>query len=529
MFARVGETLVALLAGGAIFGSPSKLSGPLLYDDKAAVQRNPVVTGEVPLGRVWAVDFWGEHEMHTAESHKSFRPVVTLSYRLNFMLHEHDAWGYHVVNAAVHAVNCALVPPVVRAAFGWQQAGGLVPLATALLFAVHPVHPEAVQQIVGRAELLMALFFLLGFLGYASVAVGREACVRGAAPTRVGARGVAGCAVALACTLLATLSKETGVTLPLLCVGWEGLIVLRLRPAETARELVSDWRRERRLRARRQASPAEGEVEAKTEAGAKPVADATAQAETEASETKADAAAEASAEPDVAEARPEARPEGGGAPRRRAGFAAAFGRGALLGVGLGTLVVWRHRLNGGTKASISVMQNVPAFLPHRGWRAVSVCWVWAEYLWSAALPLELSPDWSYPAIPPIEDVDDVRLPLLLLFCAGWLAFWWFCLLSATAPRLLVAVVGFGLVPFVLASNLLFAVGTCKAERVLYLPSLGACMAAALALDAASRWLCGGGDGDGEAEGGGDEGGDRGGEGEECSGEGCSDEIGRAHV
>ena len=121
--AHLVETLIVVAAGAAIFGSPSRLRGPLLYDDKAAVQRNPVVSGATPLRRVWDLDFWGEHELSAAESHKSFRPVVTLSYRLNYLLHGHDSWGYHAVNAGLHALNCALVPPTVRAAFGWLGLG----------------------------------------------------------------------------------------------------------------------------------------------------------------------------------------------------------------------------------------------------------------------------------------------------------------------------------------------------------------------------------------------------------------------
>ena len=40
---------LAAAAALAIFASPARLSGPLLYDDKAAILRNPVVTGLVPL------------------------------------------------------------------------------------------------------------------------------------------------------------------------------------------------------------------------------------------------------------------------------------------------------------------------------------------------------------------------------------------------------------------------------------------------------------------------------------------------
>lgn len=180
--AHLVETIIVVVAGAAIFGSPSRLHGPLLYDDKAAVQRNPLVSGATPLHRVWDLDFWGEHELSSADSHKSFRPLVTLTYRANYLLHGHDSWGYHAVNVVLHTLNCALVPPTVRAAFGWRDPDELqmVPVAAALLFALHPVHVEAVQQIVGRAELLMALFFLLGFLGNAPHAL--EPCARTRAP-----------------------------------------------------------------------------------------------------------------------------------------------------------------------------------------------------------------------------------------------------------------------------------------------------------------------------------------------------------
>ena len=150
MLWRTVETAIVVAAASAIFGSPARLGGPLLYDDKAAVQRNPVVSGEVPLVRVWDLDFWGEHELHTVESHKSFRPVVTLTYAANYALHGHEPWGYHATNAALHALNCALTPPTVRAAFGWREPDALLPFVSALLFAVHPVHVEAVQQIVGE-------------------------------------------------------------------------------------------------------------------------------------------------------------------------------------------------------------------------------------------------------------------------------------------------------------------------------------------------------------------------------------------
>ena len=114
-----GATLAIALSLG-IYAVPSRLHGPFLYDDKAAIMRNPIVRQEVPWAEVWSRDFWGENRLDEAKSHKSWRPLVTLSYLAN---HHHgglDPFGYRVVNAGTHALVSALVVPSTRAAFGWR-------------------------------------------------------------------------------------------------------------------------------------------------------------------------------------------------------------------------------------------------------------------------------------------------------------------------------------------------------------------------------------------------------------------------
>ena len=72
--------------------------------------------------------------------------------------------------------------------------------------------------------LLQALFYLVGFLCYAHLGVGRAAATAAAPPASLTARTLAGVALALVCALAAMLCKETGVTLPLLCVAWDALV-----------------------------------------------------------------------------------------------------------------------------------------------------------------------------------------------------------------------------------------------------------------------------------------------------------------
>jgi len=51
-----------------------------------------------------------------------------------------------------------------------DRGGGssTVPMVAGLLFASHPIHTEAVAGVVGRADILACLFFLLAFLSYIS-------------------------------------------------------------------------------------------------------------------------------------------------------------------------------------------------------------------------------------------------------------------------------------------------------------------------------------------------------------------------
>lgn len=88
---------------------------------------------------------------------------------------------------------------------------------TALLFATHPIHTDAIDSIVGRAEALYALFYLLGFLAY----------VKCASPESTSWSWYVGF---VACFLLSVLSKEMGLMLLANCWAWDALYNFDLWP-----------------------------------------------------------------------------------------------------------------------------------------------------------------------------------------------------------------------------------------------------------------------------------------------------------
>ena len=107
-------------------------------------------------------DFWGTPLTHSG-SHKSYRPVCTGTFHLNYLYGELNPYGYHFVNVLLHSVTCFLFWILSLYAF---EGNLLVGSFSAFLFAVHPIHSEAVAGIVGRADVLSCCFYLLALLAY---------------------------------------------------------------------------------------------------------------------------------------------------------------------------------------------------------------------------------------------------------------------------------------------------------------------------------------------------------------------------
>ena len=100
------------------------------------------------------------------------RPVGYFSFYLNAWAGAGDPGGFRAVNIAIHAGNAALVFLLVlrllSVAPGRARPGAaslrFIPVATALLFAVHPLHTESVTYVVQRFTSLATFFYLLALL-----------------------------------------------------------------------------------------------------------------------------------------------------------------------------------------------------------------------------------------------------------------------------------------------------------------------------------------------------------------------------
>uniref|UniRef100_H2Z0F9 dolichyl-phosphate-mannose--protein mannosyltransferase n=1 Tax=Ciona savignyi TaxID=51511 RepID=H2Z0F9_CIOSA len=125
-----------------------------VFDDVSAILKNKDVLTNTSISNLFRNDFWGT-PMSEEQSHKSYRPLTVLTFRVNYIISGFNPWSYHLFNAMLHSIVSYLVFKMNNRILEML----LISFVSGLLFAVHPVHTEAVSGVVGRAELLSAFVF----------------------------------------------------------------------------------------------------------------------------------------------------------------------------------------------------------------------------------------------------------------------------------------------------------------------------------------------------------------------------------
>jgi len=185
------------------------LSNDFVYDDQYIVVHNPRITTLAKPADIWLSDWWyplqGGSESDPLRD-RLYRPLTLFSFALDYAADRlvggpggPRPFGFHLTNILLHALASLLVWHLAYRLAGNRAVAALA----AAVFAVHPVHVEAVAGIVGRAELLAAVFLLLGLLALLP------------ARRTPGPRRLLAAAGAFLCALLA---KEHAVCYPLLAL-----------------------------------------------------------------------------------------------------------------------------------------------------------------------------------------------------------------------------------------------------------------------------------------------------------------------
>jgi tetratricopeptide (TPR) repeat protein len=195
--------LLLVLALCALAPYANTLLNGFVYDDNTQVMNNPYIQNFHHLREIFTTTVWSY--IGTQGVTNYYRPMMTVGYLACYRIFGPLAYGFHLANVLLHAaVVCALFF-VAWSLLRRRDAA----FASALLFALHPIHSESVAWIAAVTDLELTFFYLLTF--YFFLAISGSTSLR---PNQA-RLGLAGSFV------LALLSKEQALTLPVLATAYE--------------------------------------------------------------------------------------------------------------------------------------------------------------------------------------------------------------------------------------------------------------------------------------------------------------------
>ncbi len=189
-WAAIAITLVATLAYA------NALANRFSLDDNAVIRTNSLVHQIAGVWQAFARSYWPP-----ASGAGQYRPLTMATFAIDWVVSGGDTVWLHAVNVCWHVAMCLLL---------WRllldltsRTGALV---GALVFAVHPVHVEAVSSLVGRSDIICAAFTIAALLAHRR----RQW-------------------LAVACYAAALCAKESGVTFLALAAASDLLLVNPVR------------------------------------------------------------------------------------------------------------------------------------------------------------------------------------------------------------------------------------------------------------------------------------------------------------
>ncbi len=184
----------------------NSVGGSFHYDDYHSIVFNPYIKnyGNIPR-------FFLNLHMSSGDPRGAggFRPVVTTSLAVNYLVSGIAPWSYHVLNLILHLA--AVFAVFLLSDYFIREFGGpwWFAFLSALLFALNPVQTNAISYVLARSAILCTLFYVLSFYYYLRF--------------REGSRGGM-LAASSVCFVLTLLSKEIAVTLPVILFLYELLL-----------------------------------------------------------------------------------------------------------------------------------------------------------------------------------------------------------------------------------------------------------------------------------------------------------------
>lgn len=149
--------VILLIAAGALVYSNS-LTGEFIWDDEVLVVRNAFIKNWKFAGQI----FTQPMGVGGGFKYPYYRPLLLLSYAVDYSFWKLNPTGYHASNLVYHILAALCIYCLVTQ----LSRNRWLAFLAGLVFTVHPVQTEAVAYISGRNESLALIFIILSALFY---------------------------------------------------------------------------------------------------------------------------------------------------------------------------------------------------------------------------------------------------------------------------------------------------------------------------------------------------------------------------
>ncbi|MGD0884091.1 MAG: tetratricopeptide repeat protein [Thermodesulfovibrionales bacterium] len=201
--------LIIFLVSFAVYFNA--LSNDFVFDDSVQVLENDWIKDVKYIPDIFSNSVWGFQGETRISNY--YRPFMHLIFMFNYYVFGLRPWGFHLVNILFHCGVSVLVFLIIqRLLTGHNSSVSSVylspPFIAAMLFAVHPIHTEAVTWISGLPDVSFPFFYLLSFYLYVSF---RDGAKRGYI-------------LSVLSFSAAAFSKEPALTLPIMLIAYDYLL-----------------------------------------------------------------------------------------------------------------------------------------------------------------------------------------------------------------------------------------------------------------------------------------------------------------
>lgn len=137
-------------------------SGDFILDDKALVKNNQFIRDSHTLLTYFSQEDGVSHENDLGAYHSGYyRPLINITYRLDYLLWGMDARGFRTTNLILHLICCFILMYFFSLFLEKNVA-----FWAAVIFALHPVNTEAVSFITSRNNIIVTIFSIGSLLSF---------------------------------------------------------------------------------------------------------------------------------------------------------------------------------------------------------------------------------------------------------------------------------------------------------------------------------------------------------------------------